>query len=139
MTTVLVICKDEYAWGLIPALQGAGFQVIAEVESQRGLSRTLDLAPQIVIIDEEMPPANGCELLPELRRITESPIIVVGPGEDTTVEWALLQGADAYLRRPVDPTELLVRIHALSRRSHRNGKPYPSVPLDADHTSEIPA
>jgi DNA-binding response OmpR family regulator len=137
MRTVLVICKDKDGWRLIPALQGAGLRVIVEVESEGGLSRALHQAPQIVIMDEEMPSADGRELLLELRHITGSIIIVVGRGEGPTIAWALLQGADAYLVRPVDTRELLVRIHAMLRRSHRNGEPYLSAPLDAEQLNKI--
>jgi two-component system alkaline phosphatase synthesis response regulator PhoP len=55
-------------------------------------------------------------LLPLLRRLTESPIIVLGSGGEMAMVRALFQGADFYLTRPVNVRELIARIRALLRR-----------------------
>ena len=134
---ILVISNGEDCRGLIKALERAGFQVVEEAESAGGLKRALNEAPQIVIMDEAMPPASGSELLPELRRITDSPIIVVGSGDTTTIVWAFLQGADAYVVRPVETRELLARVRNLLSRRSWNGETYSTVPLEPDQISKM--
>ena len=63
-----------------------------------------------------MPPMDGVDLLPELRRVTDSPIITLGIGGEMATVQALLSGADFYLARPVSLRELMARIRALLRR-----------------------
>ena len=137
MQTVLMIWKAEDCWSVIEALAEAGFQVVEEADSVEGLKRVLSEAPQLVIMDEAMPPANGAALLPALRRITDSPIIVVGTSDGDTIVWAFLEGADAYLARPVGTRELLARIASLLRRRYWNGETHSAVSLDADQISQI--
>jgi DNA-binding response OmpR family regulator len=70
----------------------------------------------LVIMNEEMPGVGGKELLEALRGVTEGPIVVVGNGGETAMVGALLQGADAYLEKPVRVQELVARAGALLRR-----------------------
>jgi DNA-binding response OmpR family regulator len=114
--TVLVIDADESRQSVVLALQDAGFRVIEALESGEGVKNTLDISPRIIIVGEEMPPINGVELLPVLRRLTESPVITMGSGGEMAMVRALFQGADFYLTRPVNVRELIARIRALLRR-----------------------
>ena len=73
-----------------------------------------------MLLAEGMPSLDGLEMLPLTRRLTASPIIVLGEGGETAVVKALLQGADMYLRKPVNDAELLSRVRAVTRRSDRS-------------------
>ena len=115
---VLIIEADaSFRVALADVFQGEGIEVVAEAGSGGGVARIMQCAPGVVLMADEMPPLEGVELLPLARRLTSSPIIVVGDGGDTAVVKALLQGADMYLRKPVNYLELLSRIRALARRS----------------------
>lgn len=71
--------------------------------------------PGLVIMSESMPPLDTIELLPLARRLTSSPIIVIGDGGETAVVKCLLQGADVYLSKPVNCRELHIRARSLYR------------------------
>ena len=114
--TALIIDADESSLGVVLALQDAGFRVIEALDSGEGVRHTLDFFPRVIIVGEEMPPVNGVDLLPLLRRLTGSPIIVLGSGGEMAMVRALFQGADVYLTRSVNVRELIARIHALLRR-----------------------
>ena len=115
---VLIIEIDAgFRTALTEVFQGEGIEVIAEADSGGGVARIMQRVPGVVLMADEMPSLDGVELLPLARRLTSSPIIVVGDGGDTAVVKALLQGADMYLRKPVNYLELLSRIRALARRS----------------------
>ena len=116
MNKVLVIESDDHPAGLTAALQAAGFTVFKERQSGNGLRTAVEVVPQVIIVDENMPPLDGDELLPLLRSFTDSLIIVKGEGGGPAAATALLQGADLYLVRSVTIMEVLVRIHALLRR-----------------------
>ena len=122
---VLIIETDaSFRTALTEVVQGEGIEVVAEADSGGGIATIMQRAPGVVLMAEEMPSLDGVELLPLARRLTSSPIIVVGDGGDTAVVKALLEGADMYLRRPVNNLELIGRVRALTRRSepdHRGG------------------
>jgi two-component system KDP operon response regulator KdpE len=114
--TVLVIDIDESLQSAVLALRDAGFQVIEALESGEGVKRTLDYSPSIIVINEDMPPINGVELVSVLRNLTESPIITLGSGGEMALVQTLLQGADLYLTRPVNGREFMARVRSLLRR-----------------------
>ncbi len=115
---VLIIEIDaSFRGALTDVFQGEGIEVIAEADSGGGVARIMQRVPGVVLMAEDMPSLDGVELLPLARRLTSSPIIVVGDGGDTAVVKALLQGADMYLRKPVNYLELLSRVRAVARRS----------------------
>ena len=116
MNKILVIESDGRSAGLIDALQDAGFMAVNETRSGDGLRTAVELVPQVIIVDENMPPLDGNEMVPLLRRFTDSLIIVKGEGRAASSAEALLQGADLYLVRSVTVMEILVRIRALLRR-----------------------
>ncbi len=115
---VLIIEIDaSFRNALTEVFEGEGIEVFAEADSGGGIARIMQRPPGVVLMADEMPPLDGVELLPLARRLTSSPIIVVGDGGDTAVVKALLQGADMYLRKPVNYLELRSRMRALMRRS----------------------
>ncbi len=114
--TALIIDADDSRSCLAVALQDAGFRVIETSDSGEGVEHALGDSPSILVIGEEMPPLGGVELLAELRRLTDSPIIALGIGGEIATVQALLGGADVYLTRPVNLRELMARIRALLRR-----------------------
>ena len=115
MNTILVIDAEDNPAGLAAALQKSGFTVFKEQQSGDGLRTAVEVVPQLVIVDENMPPLDGTELLRLLRSFTDSLIIVKGEG-GTAATNAMLQGADLYLVRSVTVKEVLVRVRALLRR-----------------------
>jgi DNA-binding response OmpR family regulator len=114
--TALIIDVDENRQSVVLALQQAGFRVTEALESGEGVKATLDGSPYVIVVGEEMPPINGVELLPVLRRLTDAPIIMLGAGGEMAMVQALLQGADVYLVRPVSLREFMARVRALMRR-----------------------
>jgi DNA-binding response OmpR family regulator len=132
--TVLIIDADESREVVDLALEDAGFRVIRTSASGEGVQSTLDHSPSIIIVGEEMPPLNGLDLLPFLRRLTQSPIIVIGSGGETALVQALLQGADVYLTRPINVREFIARVHSLLRRHghFRGGIGESLLPCSAD-------
>jgi DNA-binding response OmpR family regulator len=114
--TALVIDDEEERQSIVQALQEAGFRVIQATRSSEGLKSALDDSPRLLVVSESMPPLEGVELLPVLRRLTDAPIITVGSGGEMAMVQALLRGSDVYLTRPVNIRELMARIRALLRR-----------------------
>ncbi len=108
--------KVELRGDLATAIVEAGFEVRRESSSSGGVAQVLEVDPDLILMNQKMPPLDGVPMLSLLRRMTMAPIIVVGSrGESVAVE-ALLQGADMYMAEPVRQRELVARVRALIRR-----------------------
>lgn len=71
-----------------------------------------------VVLDVMMPGPDGFEVLSELRKFSEVPVIMLSArGESTDRISGLNRGADDYITKPFEPQELIARIRAVLRRS----------------------
>jgi DNA-binding response OmpR family regulator len=116
MEKILVIDSNKSRRSFVVPMQEAGFRVVEAEESKAGVQRALDDEHCLIILSEDMPAVAGRELLPTLRQVTDSLIVVIGSGDRASLVQALRQGADRYLTRTVDINELLAHIKALLRR-----------------------
>ena len=116
MNQILIIDSDEERRDIVRALQEDGFRVVEETESNIAVGRVLSDGHYLIIMSDTMPPVDNIDLLTTLRGLTDSPIVVRGSGDEAAIVQALLQGADAYLSRPVGPREVVARVRALLRR-----------------------
>ena len=101
---------------LAALLRRAGYTPIETADSSEAIRELMDVNPQLIIAAQESPPIDGVEFLPLIRRLTEVPIIVIGPDSEDAMVQALFQGADAYIKRPINPDDLLARLRTLLRR-----------------------
>ncbi|MDE6028941.1 MAG: response regulator transcription factor [Clostridiales bacterium] len=76
-----------------------------------------------VVLDVMMPGLDGFEVLAELRKFSEVPVIMLSArGESTDRISGLNCGADDYITKPFEPQELIARIRAVLRRSKPTGE-----------------
>jgi len=96
-----------------------GYAVRSASDGAAGLDLVREWLPDLVVLDVMMPKIDGIALLPMLRRVTDAPIIMLSAkGElDDRVE-GLTHGADDYLSKPFEISELLAHIEAKLRRPH---------------------
>jgi len=74
----------------------------------------------LAILDIMLPGINGLDALKEIRKTSDIPVIMLtARGDDVDRIIGLEFGADDYLAKPFNPRELLARIKAILRRSHR--------------------
>ncbi len=83
-----------------------------------GLARALEGRYDLVILDVMLPVLNGFEILKQIRRRSDVPVIMLTARTAQPDRIAGLNaGADDYLPKPFGPEELLARMHAVLRRS----------------------
>ncbi len=76
--------------------------------------------PQLIILDIGLPGQDGFQLLEQVRRVADTPIIMLTTrdAEDDKVR-AFTLGADDYLTKPFSTRELVARVQAVLRRGAR--------------------
>jgi two-component system, OmpR family, alkaline phosphatase synthesis response regulator PhoP len=117
----LLLVEDDSALvlTLTDLLASKGFQVESVQDGQEALDRASEGGFDLIILDVMLPHKDGFEICRTLRRRAISvPIIMLtarGQVEDRIS--GLKLGADDYLAKPFDPSELLARIEALLRRA----------------------
>lgn len=84
----------------------------------RGLQLAIEFRPEIIILDLGLPDISGLDILIKLRSWNETPIIILTANDsDEEKIKALDSGADDYLTKPFNISELEARIRAVSRLS----------------------
>jgi DNA-binding response OmpR family regulator len=113
---VLVEDNIDTAAFLQMELEDAGYEVEIARDGQQGAVKIRQAAPDLVILDREMPVMNGIELCKYLRRSSDVPILMVTARREINerVE-GLDAGANDYLVKPFASEELLARVRALIR------------------------
>jgi DNA-binding response OmpR family regulator len=95
-----------------------GFEVRTVADGNVAVSAAKEFAPDLVLLDINLPGKSGLELCTLWRLGSRTPIILLtAEGQKTDKIRGLTLGADDYVTKPFDLEELLARIHAVLRRS----------------------
>lgn len=119
MKKVLIVEDDLDAANVLEAyLKKDRFHTMIASDGQRGLELALSWKPDLILLDIMLPNLSGTDVLLELRRKSETPVIMVTAiGEGTDKISALRFGADDYVVKPYNPGEVVARVHAVLRRT----------------------
>ncbi len=100
------------------ALQQAGMLVVQADATASGLAAFRNAAPDLAILDINLPGGSGFDLCEALRRESALPILMLTVrNEEADLVRALELGADDYLTKPYSPRTLVARVKALLRRA----------------------
>jgi DNA-binding response OmpR family regulator len=95
-----------------------GFAVITCLDGDRAFDTFVQSRPDVVILDLMLPGKDGYDVLREIRRVSEVPVIMLTARGDTLDKVVGLElGADDYVQKPFEPKELLARVKAVLRRT----------------------
>jgi DNA-binding response OmpR family regulator len=101
-------------------LQLNGYKAEICQDGLEGLKRAVSGRYDVVVVDLMLPQKDGYEIIREIRKSREIPVIVVSArNEDIDKIRGLDFGADDYLTKPFSPAELTARIKAHVRRYER--------------------
>jgi adenylate cyclase len=95
-----------------------GFAVVTASSGQQALDRVAEQIPDIVLLDIMMPGMDGHEVCRRLRADPTTallPVVMVTASGDQNKVKALESGADDFIPKPVNQTELLARVRSLLR------------------------
>ena len=101
-------------------LRNAGFTVETAADGREGLDRFEREPFDIVLLDVMMPRMDGLEVCRAIRRTSTAPVVMLTARADTLdVVVGLEAGADDYVRKPFEVSELVARVRAALRRVGR--------------------
>ncbi|OLP43007.1 response regulator [Rhizobium oryziradicis] len=120
MTALVLIAEDdvEIANILEAYFIREGFRTVHARDGKVALELHLALKPDIALVDVTMPRLDGWEVLAELRRRGNTPVIMI-TALDKEVDrlQGLRIGADDYIVKPFNPIEVVARAKAILRRA----------------------
>ena len=104
-------------------LERAGYRVSEAADGAAALDLLKNGDQNLMVLDLDMPVLSGQSVLAQVRSSVTTaglPIIVLTGSSDTVTEIHMMeQGADDYIRKPIDPPRFVARVKAALRRAGR--------------------
>ncbi|MCW8924849.1 MAG: response regulator transcription factor [Xanthomonadales bacterium] len=120
--TILIADDDTELCELLREYLGQeGFNVRLAHDGEQALAEAQRPGLDAMVLDIMMPLMNGIDVLRNLRKESNLPVLMLtARGDDLDRIIGLELGADDYLAKPANPRELLARIRAVLRRSSQH-------------------
>lgn len=126
MTHSILIVDDDIPLSktIESILRAAGYQTLTAYTAEDGVSLARRQKPDLALLDVMIPVMGGWEMCRQIRAFTDMPIIfLTAMSSVENVVQGLETGADDYIVKPFDPTEVLARIMAHLRRAKPAARP----------------
>jgi two-component system, OmpR family, response regulator len=128
MRILVVEDEPDLMSGIVRALRTQGYFVDSASDGDEGLFKAQSVDYDAVLLDVMLPLKDGWTVLKHLRQSRQTPVLML-TARDSPADRVrgLDTGADDYLVKPFDLSELLARVRALIRRSA--GQPSPAIEI----------
>ena len=142
MSKILVVEDDEKIIRILKIqLEHQQFDITIEndgIEAMNNVDKTRDVY-DLVILDLGLPGMSGNRLCKNIRKISETPIIVLSARNSVEEKVELLQnGASDYITKPFDMNELSARIQVNIRKQKKENLTYKDIDINvANYTAKI--
>lgn len=115
---ILVIEDDASTMRLVGyILEQEGYEVITATDGLEGLRKAQDEHPDLVLLDIMLPGLDGYEVCYQLRQKPETTVLPIlmlsAKGRQHDKDIGLKVGADDYLVKPADGSEIVARVKTL--------------------------
>jgi DNA-binding response OmpR family regulator len=115
---ILIVDDDPTAVELMQyILRGEGFETFLAVSGAQGIAMAKEELPDLILLDVMLPEVDGFEVCRRLRddiATAAVPVIMLSARAQTKdLESGQQAGADLYLTKPIDLTELIQRVSSL--------------------------
>lgn len=120
---VLIVDDDPFIRRFLRrALVQAGYSVSVAAAGREGIGRAEEERPAVILLDVMLPDLDGVTVCQRLRRVSNAIIIMLSARTDNRTRVDSLDGgADDYLAKPFELSELLAHLRAQLRRYRADG------------------
>ena len=122
----ILVVEDDLSLSDVVAftLRRAGYEVITAFDGLAALQLWKAHAPDLIVLDLNLPKLDGLAVCRQIRSQEQTPIIILSVrSSDEAVVKGLEWGADDYIVKPFSPNQLVARIRAVARRAGMTDAP----------------
>jgi len=121
---ILIVDDDENICELLRLyLQKEGYETVVANDGEQAVKMASQHNPDLIMLDIMLPGLDGWQVCREIRKTSETPIIMLtAKGETFDKILGLELGADDYVTKPFETKEVIARIKAVLRRSNDKEK-----------------
>ena len=117
MKILIVEDEDMIREGVSDYLTDCGYETIQAADGLEALEQFSNHQVALVLLDIQMPKLNGLEVLSEIRKSSQVPVLMLTAFQDEEYKMSAFAAlADGYLEKPFSLSLLKVRVDALFKR-----------------------
>ena len=138
MKILIVEDEDLIREGISDYLSDCGYETIEAGDGEEALEQFSNHQVALVLLDIQMPKLNGLEVLSEIRKSSQVPVLMLTAFQDEEYKMsAFASMADGYLEKPFSLSLLKVRVDAIFKRYYDTGRifTYRDTQVDFDSYS----
>lgn len=117
-TRILIVDDEKHIAELISLyLMKEGYETKEVYDGRRAMDEFYAFKPELIMLDLMLPGMDGYQICTEIRKKSDTPIIMLTARSDTFDKvLGLEMGADDYIVKPFEPKEMVARVKAVLRR-----------------------
>lgn len=122
---LILIVEDEpeLARLLRAYLEREHYRIVIAIDGEQAIMHASHFKPDLIILDIGLPKKDGFEVLMKIRANNDVPVIMAtAMVEDIDKISAFRMGADDYVTKPYNPSEVIARVKAILRRGQNQGE-----------------
>lgn len=138
MKILIVEDEDMIREGISDYLADCGYETIQAADGLEALEQFSNHQVALVLLDIQMPKFNGLEVLSEIRKSSQVPVLMLTAFQDEEYKMSAFAAlADGYLEKPFSLSLLKVRVDAIFKRYYDTGRifTYGDTQVDFDSYS----
>ena len=123
MNILIVEDEDMIREGISDYLTDCGYETIQAADGLEALEQFANHQVSLVLLDIQMPKLNGLEVLSEIRKSSQVPVLMLTAFQDEEYKMSAFAAlADGYLEKPFSLSLLKVRVDAIFKRYYDTGR-----------------
>ena len=136
MKILIVEDEDMIREGISDYLTDCGYETIQAADGLEALKQFSNHQVALVLLDIQMPKLNGLEVLSEIRKSSQVPVLMLTAFQDEEYKMSAFAAlADGYLEKPFSLSLLKVRVDAIFKRYYDGSRTFTYRDTEVDFDS----
>ena len=136
MKILIVEDEDMIREGISDYLADCGYETIQAADGLEALEQFSNHQVALILLDIQMPKLNGLEVLSEIRKSSQVPVLMLTAFQDEEYKMSAFAAlADGYLEKPFSLSLLKVRVDAIFKRYYDTGRIFTYRDTEVDFDS----